>query len=64
MTAPDRAAEIRDRLAELDRLFWSAGYDRQRELEGYRLRGELGRLQPDAPDVVRDRRSWAQDAKS
>ena len=66
--------QIRARLTEIDRetmvrdpsapLGWRMNYSRERELEGYRLRGRLARLDPNAPDVVRDRASWARDARA
>ena len=39
-------------------------YSRERELEGYRLRGVSRGSTPNAPDVVRDRTSWARDARA
>ena len=66
--------QIRARLAVIDAetmvrdpsapLGWRMNYSRERELESYRLRGQLARLEPNAPDVQRDRASWARDARA
>lgn len=56
-------AELRDAIAANGAAFWQDGYDRERALESYALRGELGRRCPDDPEVQRERALWARDAR-